>query len=299
MFVYWQVIYICHIIRRILFTVKDPKLLDDKVWSHRCNLSGPDVVLCLQDYYGNKRLELAGSLISLLFEDLFKRFNSDLKRQADLVLSKANRASNFDVVKFMRADTITQGFVHAISTGSWVLKRFRMDRAGVTQVLSRLSYISALGMMTRVSSQVGESNRCYLLRFICFCLFVASLLVWENEKSIWSTIFAAVSMGNDVPCWYSWRWSLWSCQESRIVGPRHQWRRRRWRLPSTDLFWSRYVGCRKKYVSDNFHFELLQAWKKLPCWVAMKLMGLTHFWCSWMVSSLACTFVLTTLRLRW
>ena len=60
--------------RRVLFTVLDPTLLDDK------------------DYYGNKRLELAGSLISLLFEDLFKRFNSDIKRQADLILSKSNRA---------------------------------------------------------------------------------------------------------------------------------------------------------------------------------------------------------------
>ena len=32
-----------------------------------------------RDYYGNKRLELAGQLISLLFDDLFKRFNSEVR----------------------------------------------------------------------------------------------------------------------------------------------------------------------------------------------------------------------------
>ena len=96
-----KVIYICHIVRRVLKTVRDPTLLDDK------------------DYYGNKRLELAGSLLSLLFEDLFKRFNTDLSRQINLILSKPNRATGFDVMKFMRTDTLTQGFVHAISTGNW------------------------------------------------------------------------------------------------------------------------------------------------------------------------------------
>ncbi|VDP48254.1 unnamed protein product [Soboliphyme baturini] len=30
------------------------------------------------DFYGNKRLELAGSLLEILFEDLFKRLNSEV-----------------------------------------------------------------------------------------------------------------------------------------------------------------------------------------------------------------------------
>ena len=148
------------------------------------------------------------------------RFNSELKKQADMILSKPNRVEGvciciqrlsfclgvshpflgFDIIKFMRGDTITQGFIHAISTGSWVLKRFRMDRAGVTQVrylllnnflessrtlrlwqvcsillyfitaffsqvLSRLSYISALGMMTRVSKSIHEASYCSVIRY--------------------------------------------------------------------------------------------------------------------------------------
>ncbi|EQC35967.1 DNA-directed RNA polymerase III subunit RPC2 [Saprolegnia diclina VS20] len=134
-------IYVAHIVRRIIFTDKDRTQLDDK------------------DYYGNKRLELGGQLLSLLFEDLFKKFNSDLKRQADMVLNKPNRAAAFDILKCIRTDTITYGFIHCLSTGNWTLKRFRMDRSGVTHVLSRLSFMSALGMMTRISSQFEKTRK--------------------------------------------------------------------------------------------------------------------------------------------
>eukprot|EP00635_Sarcinochrysidales_sp_CCMP3193_P013504 CAMPEP_0118912388 /NCGR_PEP_ID=MMETSP1166-20130328/13661_1 /TAXON_ID=1104430 /ORGANISM="Chrysoreinhardia sp, Strain CCMP3193" /LENGTH=1193 /DNA_ID=CAMNT_0006851907 /DNA_START=92 /DNA_END=3670 /DNA_ORIENTATION=+ len=135
--------YIGYVTRRVLAAELNRDLLDDK------------------DYYGNKRLELAGQLLSLLFEDLFKRFNADLKRSAELVLQKQNRVNAFDVVKstHWRTDTVTHGFSHAISTGNWVLKRFKMDRAGVTQVLSRLSYVSAVGMTTRVNSQFEKTRK--------------------------------------------------------------------------------------------------------------------------------------------
>ncbi|CAH1244351.1 POLR3B [Branchiostoma lanceolatum] len=111
-----------------------------------------------RDYYGNKRLELAGQLLALLFEDLFKKFNAELKKIADQTIPKP-RAAQFDIVKHMRQDQITNGLVNAISTGNWTVKRFKMDRAGVTQVLSRLSFISALGMMTRISSQFEKTRK--------------------------------------------------------------------------------------------------------------------------------------------
>ena len=57
-----QIQYLAMMMRRMLAAILDPKLVDDR------------------DYYGNKRLELAGGLLALLFEDLFKRMNQELKR---------------------------------------------------------------------------------------------------------------------------------------------------------------------------------------------------------------------------
>eukprot|EP00794_Sanderia_malayensis_P007070 gene7070-7865_t len=132
--------YLAIMIRRIVLASKKLIKVDDR------------------DYYGNKRLELAGQLVSILFEDLFKRFNNELKRIADITIPKP-RASQFDIVKHMRQDLITNGLNTAISSGNWIIKRFNMHRVGVTQVLSRLSYISALGMMTRVTSQFEKTRK--------------------------------------------------------------------------------------------------------------------------------------------
>ena len=97
-------------------------------------------------------------LLALLFEDLFKKFNSELKRIAHQTIPK-QRISQFDVVCHMHQDQITNGLANVISTGNWSVKRFKMDCAGVTQVLSRLSYISALGHMTGISSQFEKTQK--------------------------------------------------------------------------------------------------------------------------------------------
>lgn len=85
--------------------------------------------------------------MSILFEDLFKRFNSEVKRHMENMvfsnafinrqkLQKQTRGTEFDAVKFlkMRKDIITRGFMYTISTGNWILKRFNMEKQGVTAV---------------------------------------------------------------------------------------------------------------------------------------------------------------------
>lgn len=45
------------------------------------------------DFYGNKRMELAGSMLSLLFDDLFKRFNDNLRQIAAKNMAKVGYLS--------------------------------------------------------------------------------------------------------------------------------------------------------------------------------------------------------------
>ncbi|KAF8331948.1 beta and beta-prime subunits of DNA dependent RNA-polymerase [Cantharellus anzutake] len=136
-------IYLGIMARRVLMAMKDEKMVDDR------------------DYVGNKRLELAGQLLSLLFEDLFKTYNQNLRSTIKKILEKPSRTSVFDVGMAMKhqGESIGTGFIRAISTGNWNIKRFRMERAGITHVLSRLSFISALGMMTRITSQFEKTRK--------------------------------------------------------------------------------------------------------------------------------------------
>ena len=138
-----KAVYMACMVRRVIQAQKDQNVIDDR------------------DYYGNKRLELAGSLLSLLFEDLFKNFNSQLKDRMDAALKNPQNAAPPDAANVMAAlkGHITLGLENAISTGNWNIKRFRMERQGMTQVLTRLSYLSALGMMTRVNSQFEKTRK--------------------------------------------------------------------------------------------------------------------------------------------
>ena len=138
-----KALYVAVMARRVLCATLDPSLVDDR------------------DYVGNKRLELAGQMLALLFEDLFKRFNHDLKLSIDKALRRQYRSNAMDAYDHfgLQGNPITTGIERAMATGNWNLRRFKMERAGVTHVLSRLSFIAAIGMMTRISSQFEKTRK--------------------------------------------------------------------------------------------------------------------------------------------
>lgn len=83
-------------VRRLLEAMQDSSKIDDK------------------DYYGNKRLECAGQLMSLLFEDKFKTFNSELKKEFDKIFAKSkvsNLRSEIMLITKRSSDIISKGFV--------------------------------------------------------------------------------------------------------------------------------------------------------------------------------------------
>ncbi|XP_050380845.1 DNA-directed RNA polymerase III subunit 2 isoform X2 [Argentina anserina] len=112
-----------------------------------------------KDYVGNKRLELSGQSISLLFEDLFKTMITEVRKTVDTVLAKPSRSSRFDLSQYIRRESITHGLERTLSTGNFDLKRFKMHRTGMTQVLARLSFIGSLGHMTRTKPQFEKSRK--------------------------------------------------------------------------------------------------------------------------------------------
>ena len=135
-----KALFLALMTKKLINALKDGNKVDDK------------------DYYGNKRLELAGNLIALLFEDLFKKYNSDLKKLIDQDFLKAGNGP-IDISRLMRSDIITQGLVNSIATGNWNIKRFKMNRSGITEILNRMTYISALGMITKINSQFEKTRK--------------------------------------------------------------------------------------------------------------------------------------------
>jgi DNA-directed RNA polymerase subunit B len=103
-----------------------------------------------KDHYSNKRLKLAGDLLLMLYRVAFHALCRDIKYQLERVTVRGRKPNLKTAV---RADLITERLRHALATGNWT-----GGKSGVSQLLDRTNYMSALSHLRRVVSPLSRSQ---------------------------------------------------------------------------------------------------------------------------------------------
>nr|BAO48655.1 RNA polymerase II second largest subunit [Hyleoglomeris sp. R077] len=131
--------YLGYMVHRLLLAALGRRELDDR------------------DHYGNKRLDLAGPLLAFLFRGLFKNLTKELRLYAQKFI---DRGKDFSLELAIRTRIITDGLRYSLATGNWGdQKKAHQARAGVSQVLNRLTYVSTLSHLRRLNSPIGREGK--------------------------------------------------------------------------------------------------------------------------------------------
>lgn len=111
-----------------------------------------------RDYYGKKRLDMAGTLLGSLYRELFRQFIDEMIKQIKKDLHSNKK--QFPLNKTMRHELITRGLKSALSTGNWLRdKQNNVKKTGVSQVLSRLTFASSLSHMRRLTTSLSKQGK--------------------------------------------------------------------------------------------------------------------------------------------
>jgi DNA-directed RNA polymerase II subunit RPB2 len=150
-----KALFVGHMVHKLLCTKLGMRTVDDR------------------DDYANKRVESPGILCHELFGQLFKKFKETIANALE-----KKKHTNVDIIPLInRNTTITIGFRHCFATGNWGVPKTSYIRAGVSQILSRLSYGATLSHMRRVCIPIGKEAKNTKIRqinpsqimFICPC----------------------------------------------------------------------------------------------------------------------------------
>ena len=113
----------------------------------------------MKDYYGNKRMELTGDLIGILFDDLFSRVNKEFIKYINLTLGKKEKNTLVDIKRIFKSDIISTGVELAFITGNWSIKKYKIERNGIVQAISRTNQLSCLSNILKINSSCEKTRK--------------------------------------------------------------------------------------------------------------------------------------------
>ncbi len=103
-----------------------------------------------KDSYANKRINLAGDLMEVLFSSAFKFFIRDVKYHVERTIARGRKLT---VRTNINPDTLTEKILYSMGTGSWPT-----GQTGVSQVLDRTNLFSTLSHLRRVKSPLAKKH---------------------------------------------------------------------------------------------------------------------------------------------
>jgi DNA-directed RNA polymerase beta subunit len=123
-----------------------------------------------RDSYLNKRIDTPGILYANLFRQCYGKLIKDVRnlvvRELNLWRATPNvpmqLISTNNIHRFFKQTVIESGLRYALSTGNWGVKSigsFQNIRQGVAQVLNRMSYLSTLSHLRRISTPMEKNGK--------------------------------------------------------------------------------------------------------------------------------------------
>jgi len=110
-----------------------------------------------RDHYGKKRLDMAGSLLGMLFRNLFRRY---VKEAGRYLKTLADKGDPLNISRAFKKDIITDGLKYALATGNWGTNQAgEVAKTGVSQVLNRLTFASTLSHLRRLNTPLQKSGK--------------------------------------------------------------------------------------------------------------------------------------------
>lgn len=111
-----------------------------------------------RDHFGNKRVDVTGSLIASLFkQSLHKLFNDFLTQKAFKKLSQ-NKLMNLHT-DFDHCTYISNPILYSFSTGNWTVNKQKINKTGVSQPLMRLSYVAMISHLRKCITPMNKDGK--------------------------------------------------------------------------------------------------------------------------------------------
>ena len=121
-----------------------------------------------RDSYINKRVDLTGASLNNLFRNYFNKLVKDMEKQIIKEINTGSWRSTEDylnivnptnIYKIVKSTTIENGLKRALATGDFGTKHTNSNKVGVAQVLNRLTYVSGLSHLRRISTPTDKSGK--------------------------------------------------------------------------------------------------------------------------------------------